>query len=147
MKKKIEVNVTGIHNRQGDPEEKINTVSEGIYEIGADGVSVIEYKEIQEADGHRLVFHNKAVISADRKTMEIQRGGAMSTGLVFSEGKDHETEYNTPYGKMFMNVITKSLSFEEGDAGEIKAVAEYAIKMGDEIVSDSVITIETKKRK
>ena len=99
MKKKIEVNVTGIHNRQGEPEEKINTVSEGIYEIGADGVSVIEYKEIQEADGHRLVFHNKAVISADRKTMEIQRGGAMST------------------------------------------------KMGDEIVSDSVITIETKKRK
>ena len=92
------------------------------------------------------MFHNKAVISADRKTMEIQRGGAMSTGLVFSEGKDHETEYNTPYGKMFMNVITKSLVFEEGDVGEIKAVAEYAIKMGDEIVSDSVITIETKIR-
>lgn len=146
MKKRVEVNVTGIHNRQGDPEEKINTVSEGIYEISADGTGVIEYKEIQEEDGHRLVFHNKAVISADRKTLEIQRGGAMSAGLVFTEGKEHETEYNTPYGKMFMKVVTKSLVFEEGDAGEIKAVAEYAIKMDEEIVSDSVITIETKTR-
>ena len=146
MKKRVEVNVTGIHNRQGDPEEKINTVSEGIYEISADGTGVIEYKEIQEEDGHRLVFHNKAVISADRKTLEIQRGGAMSAGLVFTEGKEHKTEYNTPYGKMFMKVVTKSLVFEEGDAGEIKAVAEYAIKMDEEIVSDSVITIETKTR-
>ncbi|WP_158588749.1 DUF1934 domain-containing protein [Butyrivibrio sp. X503] len=147
MKKKVEVNVTGIHNRQGEPEEKINTVSEGVYEVTSDGTGIIEYKEVQEADGHRFVFHNKAIISPDKKMLEVQRGGSMSTGLVFSEGKDHETEYNTPYGKMFMNVITKSLAFEEGDVGEIKAVAEYAIKMGDEIVSDSVITIETKKRK
>lgn len=146
MKKKVEVNVTGIHNRQGEPEEQINTVSEGVYEISSDGTGIIEYKEIQEADGHRIVFHNKAIISSDRTTLEIQRGGAMSTGLVFTEGKEHETEYNTPYGKMFMKVVTKRLVFEEGDAGVIKAVAEYAIKMDDEVVSDSVITIETKTR-
>ena len=147
MKNKVEVSVTGTHARQGEPEERIDTVSEGIYEIGPDGTGIIEYKEIQETDGQRFVFNNKAIISPDRKKMEIIRGGAMSTGLVFSEGMQHDTEYNTPYGKLFMKVHTKSLAFEEGGEGEIKAVAEYAILMDDEVVSDSVIIIETKKAK
>ena len=147
MKKKVEVHVTGTHARQGEPEEKINTVSEGILEICSDESTVIEYKEVQEEGGQRFVFNNKAIISPDRKKMEIIRGGAMSTGLVFFEGVHHDTEYNTPYGKLYMKVHTKSLAFEEGEEGEIKAVAEYAILMDEEVVSDSVIVIETKKAK
>ena len=56
-------------------------------------------------------------------------------------------DYNTPYGSMQMEVITKSLDFkneENGLIGEISA--EYIIKAGDEILSDSKMIIEIQHR-
>ena len=48
MKKKVEINVAGIHIRDGNEEERIDTSSRGVYEVRADGSVIIVYDEIQD---------------------------------------------------------------------------------------------------
>ena len=43
MKKNVDVNVTGIHSRPGEPTEKIVTTSMGMYEVLDDGSKILEY--------------------------------------------------------------------------------------------------------
>ena len=48
MNRNVEVNVTGIHSREGEPTEKVETSAEGIFELLEDGSRVVEYDENQD---------------------------------------------------------------------------------------------------
>ena len=70
----------------------------------------------------------------------------MNSKMVFG-AEEYVMDYKTPYGSMQMEVITTSLDFkneENGVIGEISA--EYIIKSGDEVLSDSKMIIEIKAR-
>ena len=146
MKKKVDINVAGIHIRYGNEEERIDTSSGGIYEVMTDGSVCVEYEEVQDMGGQRIKISNKVTVPSDLKSVEIVRMGAMNSKMVFGS-EEYTMDYNTPYGSMQMEVITKSLDFkneENGLIGEISA--EYIIKAGDEILSDSKMIIEIKHR-
>ena len=146
MKKKVDINVAGIHIRDGNEEERIDTSSGGIYEVMTDGSVCVEYEEVQDMGGQRIKVSNKVTVPSDLKSVEIVRMGAMNSKMVFGS-EEYTMDYNTPYGSMQMEVITKSLDFkneENGLIGEISA--EYIIKAGDEILSDSKMIIEIKHR-
>ena len=146
MKKKVDINVAGIHIRDGNEEERIDTSSGGIYEVMTDGSVCVEYEEVQDMGGQRIKVSNKVTVPSDLKSVEIVRTGAMNSKMVFGS-EEYTMDYNTPYGSMQMEVITKSLDFkneENGLIGEISA--EYIIKAGDEILSDSKMIIEIKHR-
>ena len=146
MKKKVDINVAGIHIRDGNEEERIDTSSGGIYEVMTDGSVCVEYEEVQDMGGQRIKVSNKVTVPSDLKILEIVRMGAMNSKMVFGS-EEYTMDYNTPYGSMQMEVITKSLDFkneENGLIGEISA--EYIIKAGDEILSDSKMIIEIKHR-
>ncbi|MBO4911475.1 MAG: DUF1934 domain-containing protein [Butyrivibrio sp.] len=146
MKKKVDINVAGIHIRDGNEEERIDTSSGGIYEVMTDGSVCVEYEEVQDMGGQRIKISNKVTVPSDLKSVEIVRMGAMNSKMVFGS-EEYTMDYNTPYGSMQMEVITKSLDFkneENGLIGEISA--EYIIKAGDEILSDSKMIIEIKHR-
>ena len=146
MKKKVDINVAGIHIRDGNEEERIDTSSGGIYEVMTDGSVCVEYEEVQDMGGQRIKISNKVTVPSYLKSVEIVRMGAMNSKMVFGS-EEYTMDYNTPYGSMQMEVITKSLDFkneENGLIGEISA--EYIIKAGDEILSDSKMIIEIKHR-
>ena len=146
MKKKVDINVAGIHIRDGNEEERIDTSSGGVYQVMPDGTVCIEYDEVQDMGGQRIKVSNKVTVPADLKSVEVVRMGAMNSKMVFGS-EEYTMDYNTPYGSMQMEVITKSLDFkneENGLIGEISA--EYIIKAGDEILSDSKMIIEIKHR-
>ena len=146
MKKKVDINMAGIHIRDGNEEERIDTSSGGIYEVMTDGSVCVEYEEVQDMGGQRIKISNKVTVPSDLKSVEIVRMGAMNSKMVFGS-EEYTMDYNTPYGSMQMEVITKSLDFkneENGLIGEISA--EYIIKAGDEILSDSKMIIEIKHR-
>ena len=145
MKKNVDVNVTGIHSRMGEPTEKISTSASGVYEELEDSSCVLEYDEEQDTGAGILKVHNKVMIAPDGKGMEIIRGGEMKSKLAFAEGLEYDTEYNTPYGTMLMKVITKSFDFVKAHKDEtMKLMAEYALEMGGQVLSDSMIVIEIK---
>ena len=144
MKRKVEVNVAGIHIRDGQEEERIDTSSRGVYETHEDGSVCIVYDEIQDMGGQRIKVSNKVNVPGDLKSVEIVRSGAMNSRMVFGS-EDYTMDYNTPYGSMQMEVITKDLGFVNEDSGKIREIsAEYIIKSGDEILSDSRMIIEIK---
>ena len=144
MKKPVEVFVTGIHSRPGEPTEKVITNSSGFYEDMEDGRYLLEYDEDQGLDGGARV-HNKVLIASDGSGMEIVRGGETGNRLQFGESLEYTTEYLTPYGSMSMKIITKSFDFNKSHHDlEMKVMAEYQLEMAGQVLSDSMIIIEIK---
>ena len=145
MKKYVDVIVTGIHSRAGEPTEKIITNSAGVFEEMEDGMCVLEYDEDQDAGGGTVKIHNKVSIAPDGKGMEIIRGGDIKSKLAFADQLEYDTEYNTPYGSMQMKVRTNNFDFiKTRQEEEMKLMAEYALEMGGQVLSDSILVIEIK---
>ncbi len=145
MKRLVDVNVTGIHSRPGEPTEKIMTTSSGTYADMEDGRRLLEYDEEQDAGGSVVKVHNKVLIASDGRGMEIIRGGNTQNRLEFGENLKYDTEYLTPYGSMTMRVITNSFDFNAGRADDdMKVMAEYELEMEGQVLSDSMIIIEIK---
>lgn len=144
MRRNVDVNVTGIHSRPGEPTEKIITSSRGFYEDMEDGRRLVEYDEEQEASGGTVKVHNKVFIAPDCKSMEIIRGGDTNNKLAFGEELEYDTEYQTPYGSMSMKVVTNSFDFNLNHHEDMKVMAEYALEMEGQVLSDSMIIIEIK---
>ena len=145
MRRNVDVNVTGIHSRPGEPTEKIVTNSKGIYVDMDDGRRLVEYDEEQQASGGVVRVHNKVLIASDGKSMEIIRGGDTHNRLEFGEELEYDTEYQTPYGSMSMKVVTNNFDFNENHQDDaMKVMAEYALEMEGQVLSDSMIIIEIK---
>ena len=145
MNRNVEVNVTGIHSREGEPTEKVETVAVGVFELLADGSRVIEYDEDQDVGGGSMKVHNRVCIDADGSKMEIVRGGATRSTLTFGEKLVYDTEYSTPYGSMNMTVRTNSFDFNSvRNDEEIKVVSEYDLEIEGQVVSRSMIVIDIK---
>ena len=144
MKKKVEINVAGIHIRDGNEEERIDTSSRGVYEVRADGSVSIVYEEVQDMGGQRIKVSNTVTVPKDLKSVEVVRTGAMNSKMVFGF-EEYVMDYKTPYGSMQMEVVTKSLDFKNEENGIIREIsAEYIIKSGNEVLSDSKMIIEIK---
>ncbi len=145
MNRNVEVNVTGIHSREGEPTEKVESLAAGIYELLEDGSVAIEYDEEQDTGAGSMKVHNRVLIGADGRKMEIVRGGATSSTLAFAEDLEYDTEYATPYGTMLMKVKTKSFDLTRvGGDEEIKVVADYDLEIEGRVVSSSMIVIDIK---
>ena len=145
MNRNVEVNVTGIHSREGEPTEKVESLAAGIYELLEDGSVAIEYDEEQDTGAGSMKVHNKVLIGADGRKMEIVRAGATSSTLTFAEDLEYDTKYATPYGTMLMKVKTKSFDLTRvGGDEEIKVVADYDLEIEGRVVSSSMIVIDIK---
>ncbi len=145
MRRNVDVNVTGIHSRPGEPTEKIETFSSGIYEDMEDGRRLVEYDEEQDAGRGVVKVHNKVYIASDGRSMEIIRDGEHSSRLEFGKEMEYDTEYLTPYGAMSMKIVTNSFEFNTSHEEEdLKVMAEYELEMEGKVLSDSMIIIEVK---
>ncbi len=144
MNRDVDVFVTGVHQREGEPTEKVETVAAGIYETLEDGSRIVEYDEQQEAGKVAVKVHNRVTIAPDGRTMEIIRGGTVKSTLRFGESMEYDTEYSTPYGSMQMKVTTRSFDLNSHGDEEVKIVAEYDLEIEGQVVSRSMIVMDIK---
>lgn len=143
MNRNVDVFVTGIHVRDGEPTEKVESTNLGIYRHLEDGSHLVEYDENQDM-GAGMKVHNRVQIGADLRNMEIEREGSTNSHLSFGNDMVYDTEYSTPYGSMHMKVRTSSFDCSERGDSEIKVVAEYDLMIDDNLVSRSMIVIDIK---
>ena len=143
MNREVEVFVTGIHVREGEPTEKVETSATGTFEILDDGSRVVEYDEHQDDSGTMKV-HNRVSIEPGGHKMAIVREGMTRSSLCFGEELEYAAEYNTPYGSMQMKVRTTDFDYSNRNDEEIKVVAEYDLEIGGDVVSRSMIVIDIK---
>ena len=144
MNRHVDVFVTGIHQREGEPTEKVETVATGIYEELTDGSRIVEYDEAQDLSGSSAKVHNRVQIEPGGRSMEIIRGGATTSKLFFGESVVYDTEYLTPYGSMQMKVRTSSFDFNTHGDDEIRVMAEYDLEIEGQVMSRSMIVLDIK---
>ena len=145
MNRDVEVNVTGIHARDGEPTEKVETSVPGVFLQMEDGSLIIEYDESQETGSGTMKAHSKVMINPDGRSMEVVRSGFSNSRFSFGDELVYDTEYLTPYGAMMMKVRTNSFDFTRARSDdEIRVVAEYDLEIEDRVISSSMIVIDIK---
>ena len=145
MNRNVEVNVTGIHAREGEPTEKVTSTVMGIYELLEDGSRIIEYDEDLDSGNGTMEVHNRVRIDSEGQAIEIKRTGATNARLRFGDNLEYDTEYLTPYGSLSMKVrtIRFDLNQSPGD-DEIRAVVDYELEIEEQVISSSMIVLEIK---
>ncbi len=144
MTRHVDVFVTGIHVRAGEPAEKIESIVPGVYEILEDGTRLVEYDEDHGNGSGEMKVHNRVEIGAGLRNMKIKRNGATNSQLSFGQDMEYDTEYVTPYGSMQMKVRTNSFDCSLKNDEEIKVVAEYDLEVEGQVVSESMIVLDIK---
>lgn len=142
MTKDVFIRISGIHIEAGeDKQEPIEVICPGTY-YKKDGKHYILYEEIQPDDNSVT----KNTVKVCKGHYEVIKRGASNTHLIFEEGKNHTTMYETPYGSLFMDTYTDSVIFEEtGD--EFLIQVEYELKVNGEKIADCIIQMNVEAKR
>lgn len=138
MTKDILVSVTGIQF-EIDEEEVIEVITSGNYYC-KNGKHYILYEEQDEQQG---VTKNRIKIEPSR--VEMKKNGAITTNMIFEEGKENITYYNTGFGTLLVQVKTSSITFlEQEDFIYVKIL--YSMDVNYAHVSDCRVEIKVRAK-
>ena len=105
----------------------------GLVEIN--GKHYILYDELSE--DNEVV---KNVIKIGPKSVELTRKGGQSSHMVFEEGKENLSYYDTPFGSLLMGVNTSNIDWiEEEEQMHLKV--DYDLSMNSDHVSKCKIDV------
>ncbi len=92
----------------------------------------------ETSDTDNTTIHSRIKYKAP--LLELVRTGAVSTHMTFEEGKEHMTEYVTPYGSLQLGVFTRFVSQScQNGRNVIRAV--YNLTADGQVVSECEIEI------
>lgn len=139
MDRNVALTLTG---RQRDPEggETVTKLSAAAECFERNGAIYILYEESTE-DGGAI----KSRIKLKDLLLEVTRKGAMNTCMIFEIGREHMTEYTTPFGSLQMGILTHSLETDQSD-DELSIVADYSLTTGGAEISRCKISIKIHSR-
>ena len=106
MTKDILINISGLQ-MDVDPNDPIEMMTTGAYYL-RNGKHYILYDELSE--DNEIV---KNVIKIGPKSVELTRKGGQSSHMVFEEGKENLSYYDTPFGSLLMGVNTSNIDWME----------------------------------
>ena len=134
MTKEVLVHVSGVqHEVEGG--EPVVLVTSGTYYSKNDKHFLL-YEEIDD-DG----MVSKNVIKIGANEVSVIRKGISSSHMVFEEGKENLTYYDTPYGSMLMGITTSRITFCEKGSGCMELEIDYALSVDGNHMSDCNIQI------
>ena len=121
MTKDILINISGLQ-MDVDPNDPIEMMTTGAYYL-RNGKHYILYDELSE--DNEIV---KNVIKIGPKSVELTRKGGQSSHMVFEEGKENLSYYDTPFGSLLMGVNTSNIDWiEEEEQMHLKV--DYDLSM------------------
>lgn len=113
MEQKVVITIEGKRSLPGGEPEVIQSVAQGSLEDrGEDGVVLI----YQEAQGSGLEG-TQTTLRVEPGRVALERTGAVSSQMVFEEGREHPSTYLTPYGAFQMRIRTRRLRVDLGGQG------------------------------
>lgn len=128
--------------RQWD-EEKNETVTEQsesgtLYE--RNGSLYILYDERTEEGG---TVRN--TIKLKGTLLELTKKGAVNTCMIFEPGREHMTDYATPFGSLRLGVLTDSVEMRESE-DQMEITASYMLTESGRVISHCKISIKILKK-
>ena len=139
MGRNVALTLTGC---QRDPEgyETVTKLSAAAECFERNGALYILYEESME-DGGTV----KSRIRLKDLLLEVTRKGAINTCMIFETGKEHMTEYATPFGNLQMGIRTHSIKLDQSDR-ELIIAADYSLTTGGIEISRCNISIKIHNR-
>lgn len=153
--RQVKVVITGTHKRPGVSHiEDTKSEAVGTYRL-EQGTHVIEYEEYLEeppaqAAGQTAQDENWRggvatynLVEIEPSEMRVTRKGSVDSSLRFRQGKEHVSEYKTPFGAMKSRVNTKRYAFYTLEKGNrLIAEAEYTVSMNGMEMSETTMRID-----
>ncbi len=137
MTKDIRVSVSGIQF-EIEPEEPVELITFGDY-YHKNGKHYILYDEIDMEEGENI----KNRIKIGDGKIEVVKSGTTNGQLIFEQGKNHMTYYDTAMGSLLMGVNTASIRMIE-EEDHIQAKVRYSLEMNYNHISECEITIDVR---
>lgn len=147
MTQDVLVTISGVHvevtedalNEENEPIEIITPAK--YYE--KNGKHYILYDEVVE--GFSGVIKNKVKITGD-SVLEIIKTGITNSHMIFENGKSHLTFYDTPYGRMHVEMYTRNVDIRvKEDAIDIDV--DYTMDINCEPAAECRILMNIKSKK
>lgn len=136
MEKKARLTVTGRQKDEAGEETVTELYTEAGFFERNDNIYIL-YEEVQEG---ALI---KNTLKLKGSVLELTKGGAVKTRMLFQEGKECLSEYVTPYGCLQMGVRTERVEVVR-EGAELQVRVVYGLTSGGVPVSDCELIIVAK---
>ena len=133
MTKDVLINISGLQ-MDVEPDNPIEMVTIGAYYL-RNGKHYILYDELSEDNEV-----TKNVLKIGPNSVELTRKGAQGSHMVFEEGKENLSYYDTPFGSLLMGVNTSSIDWMEKEE-EMRLQVDYDLSVNSDHVSKCKIDV------
>lgn len=122
-----------------DPNET-ELLTEGVLEVLEDGLR-IAYQEtaLTGMEGTTTTFLVK------EKQVVLQRTGKVNSQMIFEEGKQHTSLYETPFGELPIDIQTSSLRHNLSQRGGVMDI-QYAIAVDHTVTGRNRFKLRVKRK-
>ena len=138
--KMVELTLTGRQQAEGGEETVVETVCLAEYYERNDSIYIL-YQELSQENG--AVVHN--CIKLKNSVLEITRKGPLASRMVFEAGREHLTDYATPYGCMKMGILTHQILCQHGEE-DLTINASYTLTSYGQPFSHCSVAIKLRPR-
>ena len=133
MTKEVLINISGLQ-MDVDPENPIEMVTPGAYYL-KNGKHYILYDELSEDNEV-----TKNVLKIGPNSVELTRKGPQGSHMIFEEGKENLSYYDTPFGSLLMGVNTSNIDWMEEEE-QMRLQVDYDLSVNSDHVSKCKIDV------
>ena len=122
-----------------DPDET-ELMTEGTMELAEDGI-VLSYEEseLTGMEGTTTTFEVKG------SRVTLTRSGTVNSQMVFEEGRQHTSLYETPFGELSVDIQTSILKHNLSERGGLMEI-KYSIAVEHTVTGRNCFKIRVKRK-
>ena len=139
MKKEILLSIAGLHmvDEEGG---NVEVVTAGDY-YNRGGKHYVVYDEVVEG----MNGHISNTIKIGENSLEVLKRGLTNTRMVFEEGKNTLTRYQTPFGVLDLGILAREVKIEESEE-VIDVAVDYVLEVNEEQLAECNIKMNIRPR-
>lgn len=122
-----------------DPDET-KLMTDGMMEISEEGIRLsYEETELTGMEGTTTAFEVKG------GQVTLTRSGTVNSQMIFEEGRQHTSLYETPFGELPVDIRTNSLRHNLTERGGIMEI-KYSIAVAHTVTGRNCFKIQVKRK-
>ena len=141
MENNVIISIQGKQSFEAQDDATIELVTEGCLEPDGDDGYTLSYQEseLTGLEGTLTTFQ----IERDRVT--LLRVGEVNSQMVFEEGRQHTSLYETPFGELSVDIQTSSLRHNLSERGGVMEI-RYSIAVEHTVTGRNCFKIQVRRK-
>ena len=141
MENNVIISIQGKQSFEAQGDDTIELVTEGCLEPDGDDGYTLSYQEseLTGLEGTLTTFQ----IEPERVT--LMRVGEVNSQMVFEEGRQHTSLYETPYGELSVDIQTSALRHNLSERGGLLEI-KYSIAVEHTVTGRNSFKIRVKRK-